>query len=83
MASEVLSIEDWVLPSGTIAAVKDKADFFERLIAAEKRLKDPVEPLVTWGYHPSFFGKLTRAELDKISTSVPSLYGHGRVTSSS
>ncbi len=71
MASEVLSIEDWVLPSGTIPAVKDKDDFFKRLIAAEKRLKDPVEPLVTWGYHPSFFGKLTRAELDKISTKRP------------
>ncbi len=36
MASEVLSIEDWVLPSGTIPAVKDKQDFFTRLIAAEK-----------------------------------------------
>ena len=71
MASEVLSIEDWVLPSGTIPAVKDKDDFFKRLIAAEKRLKDPSEPLVTWGYHPSFFGKLTRAELDKISTKRP------------
>ncbi len=82
MASEVLSIEDWVLPSGTIPAVKDKDDFFKRLIAAEKRLKDPLEPLVTWGYHPSFFGKLTRAELDKISTKRPSLSGHGHVTSS-
>ena len=71
MASEVLSSEDWVLPFGTIPAVKDKDDFFKRLIAAEKRLKDPVEPLVTWGYHPSFFGKLTRAELDKISTKRP------------
>lgn len=71
MASEVLSIEDWILPTGTIPAVKDKDDFFKRLIAAEMRLKDPMEPLVTWGYHPSFFGKLTRAELDKISASRP------------
>ncbi len=52
MASEVLSIEDWVLPSGTILAVKDKDDFFKRLIAAEKRLKDPSEPLVTWDTTP-------------------------------
>ncbi len=65
MASEVLAIEDWVLPSGTVPALKDKADFFKRLVAAGERLTDPEEPLVTWGYHPSFFGLLTRAELDE------------------
>ena len=71
MVSEILSIEDWVLPTGTIPAVKDKAEFLERLAAAESRLKDPAEPLVTWGYHASFFGKLTRAELDQISSRRP------------
>jgi len=71
MASEVLSIEDWALPSGTIAAVKNKADFIKRLTAAEKKLTDPGEPLVTWGYHPSFYGPLVRADLDKISTKRP------------
>jgi predicted amidohydrolase YtcJ len=71
MASEILSIEDWALAKGTVPAVKDKADFFERLSAAEKKLSDPNEPLVTWGYHPSFFGKLTRTELDQISATRP------------
>ncbi|MGI9240747.1 MAG: amidohydrolase, partial [Verrucomicrobiales bacterium] len=65
MASEVLAIEDWDLPTGTVPAVEDKEDFFKRLIAAEKGLKDPDEPLVTWGYHASFFGKITRSELDE------------------
>lgn len=73
MASEILSIEDWSLAKRTIPAVKDKDDFFERLGAAEKVLSDPNEPLVTWGYHPSFFGKLTRTELDQISTTRPIL----------
>jgi len=71
LASEVLSIEDWVLPSGTVPAVKSKEDFMTRLSAAEKKLTDPEEALVTWGYHPSFYGPLTRADLDKISKTRP------------
>jgi predicted amidohydrolase YtcJ len=73
MASEVLSIEDWELPSGTATAVKDKNDFMTRLADAEKRMEDPEEPLVTWGYHPSFYGPLTKSDLDKISTTRPIL----------
>jgi predicted amidohydrolase YtcJ len=71
LASEILSIEDWELSSGTVKAVKDKQDFMTRLTAAEKRMKDPEDALVTWGYHPSFYGVLTRADLDKISTTRP------------
>jgi predicted amidohydrolase YtcJ len=71
LASEVLSIEDWVLPSGTIPAVKNKEDFMTRLAAAEKKLTDPEEALVTWGYHPTFYGTLIRADLDKISKTRP------------
>jgi len=71
MASEVLSIEDWALPNGTVPAVKDKKDFITRLTTAEKNMTDPDEPLVTWGYHPSFYGALVKADLDKISTTRP------------
>ncbi|MDG1874109.1 MAG: amidohydrolase [Mariniblastus sp.] len=71
MASEILAIENWVLPAKTVPAVKNKDDFFERMIVAEKSLSNPTEPLVTWGYHPSFFGKLTRSELDQISMTRP------------
>ena len=73
MASEVLSIEDWSLPGKTVAAVKDKDDFMSRLAKAEKELDDPNEPLITWGYHPNFYGLLTKSDLDKISTTRPIL----------
>jgi predicted amidohydrolase YtcJ len=71
LASEILSIEDWELSTGTVKAVKDKQDFMTRLAAAEKKLTGPDEALVTWGYHPSFYGVLTKADLDKISTTRP------------
>lgn len=61
------------MPTKTIPAVKDKADFIERLAAAEKKIKDPDEPLVSWGYHPSFYGDLTREQLNQISKTRPLL----------
>lgn len=71
MSSHILAIEDWELPGGTVPAVKDKDDFMTRLAAAESALDDPDEPLLTWGYHAAFYGPLTRADLDTISTTRP------------
>ncbi|MFM2219376.1 MAG: hypothetical protein RL240_3694 [Planctomycetota bacterium] len=73
MASEILSIEGWVLPTGTVPAVKSKADFLQRLAEAENKLREPSEPLISWGYHEAFFGKLTKAELDTVSNTRPIL----------
>ncbi len=73
MSSEILSIEDWVLPTGTVPAVKDKQDFIDRLTQAVNDRPDPEEPVVTWGYHPAFYGPLTREDLDAISTTTPIL----------
>lgn len=71
MSSEILSIEEWVLPSGTVPAVKDKEDFMERLGKAVDAYTDDGRALLTWGYHPAFYGPLTRADLDGISTTKP------------
>lgn len=73
MASVILSIEDWVLPGGTVPAVRDKADFIARLTEAVSAAPTVDEPILTWGYHPSFYGRLTRSDLDAISTQQPIL----------
>lgn len=73
MSSEILAIEDWALPSGTVPAVKDKADFVARLKEAVDQRTDPAEPVVSWGYHPTFYGPLTREDLDAISSTQPIL----------
>ena len=71
MSSVILSIEDWVLPSGTVPAVKDKQDFMDRLGKAVDAYTDDGRALLTWGYHPAFYGPLTRADLDGISATKP------------
>ena len=76
MTSEIIAIEDWVLPSGTVPAAKDHDDYVKRLTEAHAKLEDPEALLLTWGFHQYFHGKLTRADLDKISATRPLLVWH-------
>lgn len=76
MTSEIIAIEDWVLPQGTSPAAKDHADYLRKLAAAEARLKDPDAVLLTWGYHQYFHGPLQKLELDAISAARPIIVWH-------
>jgi hypothetical protein len=76
MVSEIIAIEDWVLPSGTVPAAKGQGAYRRRLTEASARLTDPAALLVTWGYHPLFHGPLTRADLDRISSTRPIIVWH-------
>jgi predicted amidohydrolase YtcJ len=76
MKSEIIAIEDWVLPSGTVPAARSRAEYRKRLAQANDRLKDSEDPLVTWGYHHMFHGQLTRLDLDKISSTRAVIVWH-------
>ena len=76
MVSEIIAIEDWVLPAGTVPAARSPGAYRARLAEANAKLRDPAALLVTWGYHPLFHGTLTRADLDRISTTRPIIVWH-------
>ncbi|WPB83711.1 amidohydrolase [Sediminicoccus rosea] len=76
MVSEIIAIEDWVLPAGVVPAAKTPEAYRARLAEASAKLRDPAALLVTWGYHPLFHGALTRADLDRISTARPIIVWH-------
>ena len=76
MVSVIIAIEDWVLPSGVVPAATSPEAYRERLAQANAKLKDNGELLVTWGYHAVFHGPLTRADLDRISSSRPIIVWH-------
>lgn len=76
MTSEIIAIEDWVLPQGTAKAAKNRTDYLQRLSSANNRLTDPDEVLFTWGYHQYFHGELSKADLDAISTTRPIIVWH-------
>lgn len=76
MTSEIIAIEDWVLPQGTSKAAKNRREYLARLAAANVALKDPNAVLLTWGYHQYFHGELKKAGLDAVSTTRPILVWH-------
>ncbi len=71
LATEVIATEDWNLPDKTFKAANSSKEYMDKLVQAEKNLKDPNELLVTWGYHKLWHGPLDRAALDKISSTRP------------
>jgi predicted amidohydrolase YtcJ len=76
MTSVIIAIEDWVLPSGTVPAAKNESEYRQRLAEAIAAMADPKETLVTWGYHPTFHGPLTRADLDRAGGQRPIIVWH-------
>ena len=76
LTSEIISIEDWVLPDRTVPAARDHTEYIARLAAAEAAMVDSQALLLSWGFHHYFHGKLDRAQLDAISDSRPIIVWH-------
>lgn len=71
LATEVIATEDWNLPGHSIKAAYTPEEYMSRLKAAEKNMSNPNEPLVSWGYHKLWHGKMNRQILDQISSTRP------------
>ncbi len=76
LSVEVIATEDWNLPGRTIKAANGAAQYRQRLKAAQAKLAEPKDWLITWGYHPLWHGKLNRAALDAISSTRPIAVWH-------
>lgn len=71
LATEVIAVEDWVLPDKTFPAAQSPQEYRRLLTAAEQALADPEEWLFSWGYHKLWHGPLDRAALDSVSAIRP------------
>ncbi len=76
MTSQIIAIEDWVLPQGTSKAATNHEDYLRRLRQAHESMAKSDEALLTWGYHHYFHGELKKSELDAISTERPIIVWH-------
>ncbi len=76
LAVEVIATEDWPMPRKTFKAAATPEEYRSRLTAGEAALADPTAWFFSWGYHPLWHGKLSRADLNAISTSRPIAVWH-------
>ena len=76
MNSEILAIDDWIVPNKQSIGVRDRAGYFKRLKELETNIVDADTPLISWGFHHYFHGKLTKDDLDAISSERPILIIH-------
>ena len=63
------------LPSKTSFGVRDRSGYLSNLSNIEKNHPEN-QPLISWGFHHYFHGKLTRYDLDKISSTRPIIIIH-------
>ena len=76
MNSNIVAIDDWNVPHKKSAGVRDRESYLKRLTIIENNMSDLEEPLVSWGFHHFFHGKLTRQDLDLVSKDRPILIIH-------
>ena len=59
---------DWSLPSGEYEGVRNKADYRQRLSKLIVEKPGTIEKfLITWGYHGSFHGKMSKQIIDQLN----------------
>jgi predicted amidohydrolase YtcJ len=75
MNSEIIAIDDWVLQGKVSKGVKNREDYLNRLSEVEASYPSD-QPLVSWGFHHYFHGRLTKNDLDNISTLRPIIVVH-------
>jgi len=69
--NEIITAEDWELPSGFIEGVTDRVSYLARLRELVSRESGSDEPFFTWGWNSYWHGPLTRQDLDNISATRP------------
>ena len=69
--NEIITPEDWELPSGLVKGVTDRAGYLARLKELVDRDPDSNQPFFTWGYNAFWHGLITRQDLDAISATRP------------
>ncbi|MBO6894662.1 MAG: amidohydrolase [Roseibium sp.] len=76
LTAEIISIEDWNLPTGLSRAAANAEEYRARLSSAEDAMEDPDALLLSWGYHHFFHGEVRRPQLDEISRTRPIIIIH-------
>jgi len=73
LPSEFITAMEWKLPWGTSEPVRGQKAYLSRLREIHHGMEDPNAPLLSWGYHRIWHGRLDRAMLDEFAPDRPVL----------
>ncbi len=62
---------EWKLPDRVCPPVHGHNAYLDRLKQIDESMSDPNEPLITWGYHSIWHGKVDRKTINGISATRP------------
>ncbi|MFY0641299.1 MAG: amidohydrolase [Bermanella sp.] len=79
LTSQIISIEDWGLPSGFFPKATTPSEYHQALIEKINMHKNKDSLLLSWGYHGLWHGPLTRKMLDEMSEEIPIAIWHRSV----
>ena len=68
---EFITALEWELPDRSVPATKGQDAYFKELRRIEAGMRDPDQPLHTWGYHNLWHGPMHRDLLNEVSTTRP------------
>lgn len=71
LPNEIISMNDWVLPSGTKKAVVGHDAYIKRITESIAANAKPDEAYVIWGYHQLWHGELSREMLNRMAPNQP------------
>lgn len=71
MPMHFITALEWRLPDRVVPPIQGHGEYLAALTEAEAAMLDPSEPLMTWGYHDLWHGKVDRSMLNEISTVRP------------
>ena len=69
--NEIITPEDWDLPSGFVEGVTDRAGYLARLQELVDQDEVSEAPFFTWGWNAYWHGPITRRDLDAVSAIRP------------
>lgn len=73
LANDIVAPHEWKMPHKTYPGVTGKDNYLKAVKAIIDAKKDKSQTVMIWGYHKSWHGELTLADLDKVTGDTPTI----------
>ncbi len=73
LANDIVAPHEWRMPHKTYPGVEGKENYLKAVKDIIDSKEDKTETVMIWGYHKSWHGDITLADIDKVTGDVPTI----------